>query len=88
MENGGITVTALLWWDDTPDKTLVQKVREAGEWYKQRYGVAPNRCLVNPSALDSKGTVEIDGMSVTAAPFVLPHHFQVWREEEILFSAG
>jgi hypothetical protein len=74
-------VTALLWWDDTPDKTLAQKVREAAERYKQKHDIAPNCCLVNSSALDSKGIIEVDGMSVTAAPFLLPHHFQVWYEE-------
>jgi hypothetical protein len=38
-------------WLDCANKPLGQKIREAADWFKHKYGVTPNICLVSPTDL-------------------------------------
>ncbi len=39
----------MLWFDNNPKTSLVDKVKQAAEHYRHKYGRTPNLCLVNPS---------------------------------------
>jgi hypothetical protein len=62
----------MLWLDDDKKTTLEEKVWRAADYYRQKYGRAPELCLVNSKALADEVTVgEID---VRPAGNVLPNH--------------
>ena len=69
----------LLWYDDTPDRILADKIMPAVRRYREKFGVAPNVCFVHVSELDSEQ--QVDGVRVSSRPTVLRHHFWVGREE-------
>ena len=66
----------LLWFDDDAKRSLETKVRRAVDRYYEEYGVRPNTCFVNPSALLVK-EARFDGVRVVAARNILLHHFLV-----------
>ena len=41
----------MMWFDDDPKTTLVDKIERAAKYYRQKYGLNPNVCFVNPSLL-------------------------------------
>ena len=45
------------WFDDTPKKSVAEKIREAVERYKVKFGEAPNVCLVNTGDVIASGPV-------------------------------
>ena len=68
----------LLWFDDDPDRELLQKVALAVIAYRRKFKEMPNICCVHLSELKEKqqiGTVE-----VVPWPTVLKHHFWVGQE--------
>jgi hypothetical protein len=71
------------WFDDTPKKSVAQKLAEAVERYVDKFGEAPNLCLVNSANLTT-----YDGLEVRVADYVRPNHFWVgrgdWPVEETL----
>lgn len=44
----------MLWFDNDPRTNLAAKIRQAAEYYRRKYGAAPNLCLVHPSMLKDK----------------------------------
>ncbi len=64
------------WYDDTPKKSVTEKIEEAIERFVAKFGEAPNVCLVN-----AENVVAIEGLEVKAAPYVRPNHFWIGREE-------
>jgi hypothetical protein len=38
----------MLWYDNNPKTALAAKIKQAADFYRQKYGVAPNLCLVHP----------------------------------------
>ena len=76
-------IEGLLWFDDDPGRTLAEKVVEAMERYRERFGVNPNLCLVHPDELSAtsgkeKGAEKApDGIRLQASKTVLPHHLLV-----------
>ena len=68
------------WFDDTPKKSVAEKIQEAVERYVSKFDETPNVCLVN------KGDViAYEGIEVKAVEYVRPNHFWVGRVE---VSAG
>lgn len=73
----------LLWFDGDPNRPLAVKIAEATDRYKQRFGVAPNLCLVHPDELPSATEKDAQpaGMPadirIKASKTVLPHHLLV-----------
>jgi hypothetical protein len=43
----------LLWYDDSSQRDLGEKVRLAARRYKRKFGVSPDVCYVHPSALNT-----------------------------------
>lgn len=72
--------TGMLWFDDT-QSTLDTKIKKAVEYYKKKYGRAPDLCLVHPNML--KDTVlESEKVTVRAYRPVLPGHIWVGVEDK------
>ncbi|HKP52176.1 MAG TPA: hypothetical protein VJ183_05945 [Chloroflexia bacterium] len=70
------------WFDDTPKKSVSQKLAEAIERYEEKFGVSPSLCLVN-----ANNVTTYDGLEVRVADYVRPNHFWVgrgdWPVEEV-----
>jgi hypothetical protein len=73
----------LLWFDGDPNRPLAVKIAEATDRYTQRFGVAPNLCLVHPDQLPAasqKGTRTAEmpaDIRIKASKTVLLHHLLV-----------
>lgn len=44
----------MLWFDNNPKTDLASKIKQAAEYYRQKYGAMPNLCFVHPSILAEK----------------------------------
>lgn len=73
--------TGLLWHDSGTGRDLAEKVTQAAERYRQKFGVQPNRCFVHPSMVSSNGTLAVGGVVILPLPSMLKHHFWVGVEE-------
>jgi len=62
------------WFDDTPKKSVAQKLAEAIERYEAKFGESPNLCLLNAT-----NEVKYDGLEVRVTDYVRPNHFWVGR---------
>ena len=67
------------WFDDTPKKSVVEKIEEAAERYITRFGQEPNVCLVNVA-----NVAEFEKITIKAVDFVRPNHFWVGRDESLV----
>ena len=65
----------MLWFDDTPQRPLHDKLELAVQHYQSKYGNSPNICYVHPSVL--AGGAAGSRVQVVAAQFILPHHFWI-----------
>jgi hypothetical protein len=88
MGQEAIMQTGLLWFDNDPNREMTHKVEDAARRYKERFGVAPNVCYVNQTAL-SGGELKLALQGIQAASLrvvpvsnVLLHHFWVGIEEQ------
>ncbi len=70
MNNG------MLWFDNDPTSGLPEKVQRAADYYRRKYGAAPDLCLVHPHMLGkgqpALGTIEVEGEAG-----IQPNHFWV-----------
>jgi hypothetical protein len=77
----------LLWYDGDPKRPLEEKVGQAAERYRQKYGRWPNTCYVHPEVVGKQGgsglRLACQPKSAKATIRVLPaanilvHHFWV-----------
>ncbi|HEY57990.1 MAG TPA: hypothetical protein G4O04_05585 [Anaerolineae bacterium] len=72
----------MLWFDDSPKKSLAAKVTEAVAYYRRKYG-EPNVCYVAQGAFGGGEPPEVEEVRVRPSPTVPPHHFWVGREETL-----
>lgn len=42
----------MLWFDNDPRTSLLVKIERAADYYRQKYGLTPDLCLVHPATLD------------------------------------
>ena len=63
----------MLWLDDSPRRSLEEKVRLAAAYYRQKYGRQPDLCYVHPTML-LEGRLEVDGVVVRPLKDILPQH--------------
>jgi len=72
-------MTGMLWLDDDKKRPFTEKVQRAAQYYREKYGLTPNICLVNPNQLAEEQCV--GGIAVKPARNVLMHHFFIGVEE-------
>lgn len=63
----------MLWLDDDKKRPLEEKIQRAADYYQQKYGRAPELCLVNSRVIAEKMT--IGAVEVAPLKTVLLHHF-------------
>lgn len=63
----------MLWLDDDKKRSLEEKVQRAAEYYREKYGQAPELCLVNSHMLADEE--KVGPIEVRPAKTVLLHHF-------------
>lgn len=64
----------MLWLDDDKRLSLEEKVLRAADYYRNKYGQAPNYCLVNRSMLLEE-SAQVGRIQVRSAGNVLPNYF-------------
>lgn len=82
----------LLWFDDKQESDFLAKVEQAAQHYEHKYGVRPTECLVHPSMLFGGPTdpmvVQHAGIAIKASNTVLPHHFWLGGESDLIPTMG
>lgn len=75
----------MLWFDNDPRTALTAKVTRASEYYRQKYGLNPDVCLVHPSML-KEHTDLTDGkagkVAVRPHQAIQPGHLWIGTEEK------
>jgi hypothetical protein len=68
----------MLWLDDDRRTGIEEKIRQAAEYYLQKFGRAPDTCLVNKGMIEAE--LLIDTIHVLPVRNVLPNHFWIGNE--------
>ena len=72
----------LLWFENDSKKALEQRVQEAMERYREKFGKAPNTCYIHPQDLNGH-SLSLEGMRVVAASTILRNHLWVGWDDEV-----
>ena len=70
----------LLWFDDTANRSLADKVTRAAAQHFKKYQRKPTLCYVNPAAIGEQN-LTVNGVQVLPALRVLPDHFWIGRQD-------
>jgi hypothetical protein len=71
----------MMWFDNDPKKTLTTKIVEAATHYKDKYGIIPDACMVNPGML-SEPEFHVGRVTVKPLRSILPGHLWIGVEEK------
>ncbi len=74
----------MLWFSENKKLTLSEKVIEAAEYYKNKYGKDANICYANPGdlALHEGKQARVGGLLVKPMKVIMPNHFWLGVEEK------
>jgi hypothetical protein len=77
----------MLWFDNDPRTALPAKVERAADYYRQKYGLIPDLCLVHPSMLVVEPRPEFvearaGKLALRPARYILPGHLWIGAEEK------
>jgi hypothetical protein len=67
----------MLWYDNDPKATLETKIQRAVDYYRKKYGAAPNLCFVNTKT-EGEGP---EGIEVRRTHQVLKNHLWLGKSE-------
>lgn len=79
-------LTGMLWFDNDPATALPVKVQRAAEYYRKKYGLAPDFCVVNPRMLTAT-TLQAGGVTVRASRTILPGHLWIGVTDKLPVAA-
>ena len=65
--------TGMLWFDDSA-RPLKVRVKEAADYYNEKYGQAATLCFVNPAMISEKVKAS-NGVELQESRIVMPGHF-------------
>ncbi len=74
----------MLWLDNDSNTELAVKISRASEYYRSKYGVVPDLCLVHPSMLPAHPEADLEHpVMVRICPnrVVLPGYLWIGKEE-------
>jgi hypothetical protein len=66
----------MMWFDDSPKTRIAEKITQAIDYYRKKYGDNPDICFVNPSMLEAP----IEGpKNITISPLhsIMRWHFWI-----------
>jgi hypothetical protein len=69
-----MTAQGLLWYDDTPNRSLADKVTVAVARYQKKYHGDPDVVYVNPDQLPGDAPLLMHNVRVVASPTVMLNH--------------
>lgn len=75
----------MMWFDNDPRTALTAKVGRAADYYRKKYGLVPDLCLVHPSMLGERpGLVDVNAgkVAVRSNRAILPGHLWIGTEEK------
>lgn len=78
--------TGMLWFDNDPKTGLDQKVKQAADYFRKKYGQIPDLCLVNPSML-TEPQHQAGNISVRPWRTIAPGHLWIGVDEKLLLGA-
>jgi hypothetical protein len=64
----------MLWFDNDAKVDLTVRIARAADYYRSKYGKAPNLCFVHPKML-GENPLQGAGIEVRTTRSVLPNHF-------------
>lgn len=67
----------MLWFDNTPDKPLNEKIKGAADYYTRKYGKTPTLCFVHPAMVKN---TEPTCVPIKTNRAVLPNHLWIGME--------
>ena len=74
----------MLWFDNNPRTALAAKIARAADYYRQKYGLAPDLCLVHPSMIAENRPELVEGnagkVAVRTNRAILPGHLWIGTE--------
>lgn len=80
--------TGMLWFDNSSHVTLKAKVEQAAAYYRKKYHLQPNLCLIHPTMFEQSGSrgkgttsFQVDGILVRPYRSILPGHLWIGVEE-------
>ena len=76
----------MLWFDNDPRTALTVKVSRTADYYRQKYGLVADVCLVHPSMLSGPRPPleDVQAGKITVRPnrAILPGHLWIGTEEK------
>ena len=83
MRGNAMIQQGLMWFDDTPNRSLEDKIALAVQRYQIKYSHAPDICYVRPSIIGLAALPIVASVRVMSAKMVLPMHFWLGVDERI-----
>jgi hypothetical protein len=70
----------MLWFDNDPRTTVLEKIDRAVVYYRSKYGYIPDICFVNPSMLNETPLLN-PKVEVKPLPVIQPWNFWLVRKD-------
>lgn len=77
----------MLWFDNDPKTALNEKARHAAEYFQNKYGKAPNLCIVHPSMLPEEQQTN-ETVKIRPWHAITPGHLWIGVEETMPIGAN
>lgn len=75
--------TGMLWFDNDPQTTLSVKIQKAMDYYRRKFGLVPDLCLVHPSMYESdQKQLEFGKLTIRPYRTVMPGHLWIGIEDQ------
>jgi hypothetical protein len=72
----------MLWFDESREVDIEQRIMQASEYYHSKYGYKPNLCFVHPDTIEAEAQLAGGSMKVKPSRTLLQDHFWIGIEEE------
>lgn len=75
----------MMWFDNDPLTALTSKVNRAADYYRKKYGLDPDICMVHPSMLEEQHEIDerpTGEVAIRSNRAILPGHFWIGTEEK------
>lgn len=64
----------LLWFDNSEQRDLSEKLERAAQYYKSKYGTRPTLAFIHPT-MALGAPLPVEGIEIRQTNSVLPNHF-------------
>lgn len=71
----------MLWFDDSPNLMLTEKIDRAAKYYAAKYGCKPTLCYVHPGMLDGDPGTRTGEIEIKASKTIQRYHFWLGRQQ-------